>query len=158
METGSVNPYALWLTSIEGVGDKTIRALMSRVSGAEEVYHMTEEEIRLCLGETMRKQTDIVKKAAQVGRGDPRLPVRDLLYRKSPARRPAVRRGHRSEELLRIRQGAGQDICGEAGLQGDQHRQRHGQGRRRDRRKSGGHGRREFLRRAGLRRGCDLSP
>ena len=54
METGSVNPYALWLTSIEGVGDKTIRALMSRVSGAEEVYHMTEEEIRLCLGETMR--------------------------------------------------------------------------------------------------------
>ena len=68
METGSVNPYALWLTSIEGVGDKTIRALMSRVSGAEEVYHMTEEEIRLCLGETMRKQTDIVKKAAQIGR------------------------------------------------------------------------------------------
>ena len=68
METGSVNPYALWLTSIEGVGDKTIRALMSRVSGAEEVYHMTEEEIRLCLGETMRKQTDIVKKAAQIER------------------------------------------------------------------------------------------
>ena len=68
METGSVNPYALWLTSIEGVGDKTIRALMSRVSGAEEDYHMTEEEIRLCLGETMRKQTDIVKKAAQIER------------------------------------------------------------------------------------------
>ena len=78
MEQRQVNPYALWLTSIEGVGDKTIKALMRRVSGAEEVYHMTEEEIRLCLSETMKKQTDVVKKASQIEKAKRESPEEQL--------------------------------------------------------------------------------
>ena len=65
-EQRPVNPYALWLTGIEGVGGKTIRALMRRASGAEEVYNMSEEEIRRCLGETMKKQADAVRMASRM--------------------------------------------------------------------------------------------
>lgn len=39
------NRYALWLCGISGIGSATIRALMERASGAEEVYYMEESEI-----------------------------------------------------------------------------------------------------------------
>ena len=39
------NRYALWLCSIPGIGSTTIRALMERASGAEEIYYMEESEI-----------------------------------------------------------------------------------------------------------------
>ena len=77
-ERGTVNPYALWLTGIEGVGGKTIRALMSRASGAEDVYNMTEEEIRSCLSGAMKKQTDAARMAARIARAHKEKPEEQL--------------------------------------------------------------------------------
>ena len=77
-EQRPVNPYALWLTGIEGVGGKTIRALMRRASGAEEVYNMSEEEIRRCLSETMKKQADAVRMASRITRAHRERPEEQL--------------------------------------------------------------------------------
>ena len=43
------NSYAQWLYSIKGIGNTTIRVLMKNVCGAEEIYHMSEDEIKMCL-------------------------------------------------------------------------------------------------------------
>ena len=51
------NRYALWLCSIPGIGSTTIRALMERASGAEEIYYMEESEIcRLLITSAMEKK------------------------------------------------------------------------------------------------------
>lgn len=68
MEKRMGNPYACWLTGIEGVGGQTIRALRSRVSCAEEIYSLTEEEIRLCLSETMKRKSDAARMAALIAK------------------------------------------------------------------------------------------
>ena len=38
MEERFANPYPCWLYGIEGIGNKTISSLLSRVSCAEEIY------------------------------------------------------------------------------------------------------------------------
>ena len=53
---GDMNPYACWLAGIEGVGNKTIRALLTRTNGAEEIFGMPEEEIAEILGSEMKKR------------------------------------------------------------------------------------------------------
>ena len=68
MEKRMGNPYACWLTGIEGVGGQTIRALRNRVSCAEEIYSLTEEEIRLCLSETMKRKSDAARMAALIAK------------------------------------------------------------------------------------------
>ena len=73
------NPYALWLAGIDGIGNKTIRALMRRAACAEEVYHMPEGEIRICLSETMRKESDCVKKANLIERAKREWPPDQLM-------------------------------------------------------------------------------
>ena len=78
MEQNTVNPYALWLAGIEGVGGRTISALMRTASGAEEVYNMTEEEIRCCLSGTMKKQADAVKMAARIAKARREQPEEQL--------------------------------------------------------------------------------
>ena len=72
------NPYALWLTSIDGIGGKTIRALLSKAYCAEEVYHMTEGEICACLRETMKRETDAIKRAAWIERAKKEPPGEQL--------------------------------------------------------------------------------
>lgn len=74
MEKRMGNPYACWLTGIEGVGGQTIRALRSRVSCAEEIYSLTEEEIRLCLSETMKRKSDAARMAALIAKAQKERP------------------------------------------------------------------------------------
>ena len=61
-----INPYALWLTSIKGVGGLTIRALMETAENAEEVYHMSEDELRMCLSDRLKKNSDVADKSLSI--------------------------------------------------------------------------------------------
>ena len=63
MEKREINPYALWLCSIKGVGNKTIRALMETASCAEEIYHMSEDELNMCLADKLARRGDETGKA-----------------------------------------------------------------------------------------------
>ena len=63
---GDMNPYACWLAGIEGVGNKTIRALLTRTNGAEEIFGMPEEEIAEILGSEMKKRQAAEKTAAKI--------------------------------------------------------------------------------------------
>lgn len=78
MEERMGNPYACWLTGIEGVGGQTIRALRSRVSCAEEIYSLTEEELRLCLSETMKRRSDAAKMAAIIAKAKKERPQEQI--------------------------------------------------------------------------------
>lgn len=78
MEKRMGNPYACWLMGIEGVGDQTIRALRSRVSCAEEIYSLTEEELRLCLSETMKRKSDAAKMAAFIAKAQKERPEEQI--------------------------------------------------------------------------------
>ena len=61
-----INPYALWLCGISGVGNKTIRALMETASCAEEVYHMSVDELNMCLADKLRRRGDETGKALNI--------------------------------------------------------------------------------------------
>ncbi len=62
----SFNPYALWLSTIKGVGEQTIRALFDTAGSAEEVYNMSQEEITLCLKDKIKKQGVAESKALSI--------------------------------------------------------------------------------------------
>ena len=66
MEERKINPYALWLSDIRGVGNKTIRMLMETAGSAEEVYHMSEDEICMCLTDKLKKKGDAMNKAFSI--------------------------------------------------------------------------------------------
>ena len=66
MEERAINPYALWLSDIRGVGSKTINILMETASCAEEVYHMSEEEICMCLVDKLNRNGDATNKAFSI--------------------------------------------------------------------------------------------
>ena len=66
MEERMINPYALWLSSIWGVGNLTINTLMETACCAEEVYHMSEDEICMCLAEKLKRNGDVMGKAARI--------------------------------------------------------------------------------------------
>ena len=66
MEERTINPYALWLSDIRGVGNKTIRMLMETAGSAEEVYHMSEDEICMCLTDKLKKKGDAMNKAFSI--------------------------------------------------------------------------------------------
>lgn len=66
MEERTINPYAYWLSCVKGVGNVTIKALMESVSGAEEVYNMSEEEICMCLVDKLRSNNIAVSKACSI--------------------------------------------------------------------------------------------
>ena len=57
MESRMINPYSYWLSSIKGVGDFTIRALMNSASSVEEIYYMPEKEIRAYLSGIFKKES-----------------------------------------------------------------------------------------------------
>ena len=63
---GEINPYACWLAGIEGVGNKSILALLTRAYGAEEVYEMPEGEIAEILGGTLKRKGLAGKIAAAI--------------------------------------------------------------------------------------------
>lgn len=66
MKDRKINPYALWLYSINGVGNKTIKALMETASCAEEVYHMSQDELNMCLADKLRRRGDETGKALNI--------------------------------------------------------------------------------------------
>jgi len=66
MEERKINPYALWLSDIRGVGKKTINILMETASCAEEVYHMSEDEICMCLVDKLKRKGDATDKAFSI--------------------------------------------------------------------------------------------
>ena len=66
MEERFANPYPCWLYGIEGIGNKTISSLLSRVSCAEEIYSMTQDELFQCLYEITERKADAAKKAALI--------------------------------------------------------------------------------------------
>lgn len=66
MENRNADPYPCWLYGIEGIGNKTIRTLLSRVSCAEVIYSMTENELFQCLYEITERKADAAKKAALI--------------------------------------------------------------------------------------------
>ena len=72
---GDMNPYACWLAGIEGVGNKTIRALLTRTNGAEEIFGMPEEEIAEILGSEMKKRQAAEKTAAKIAAAQKRDPA-----------------------------------------------------------------------------------
>lgn len=60
------NPYAYWLCNIKGIGNATIRVLMKNADGAEDIYHMSETEIRMCLSEGFSKAWEVDRKGAAI--------------------------------------------------------------------------------------------
>ena len=66
MEERAINPYALWLSDIRGVGSKTINILMETANCAEEVYHMSEDEICMCLADKLKRKGDVTNKAFSI--------------------------------------------------------------------------------------------
>jgi len=66
MEKRTINPYALWLSSIKGIGNKTIRSLLETAGSAEEVYHMPEEEISMCLVDKLERPRSAESKAFSI--------------------------------------------------------------------------------------------
>ena len=60
------NAYAQWLYSIKGIGNVTIRVLMQNADSAEDIYHMSEAEIRMCLAEGLIKSREADRKAAAI--------------------------------------------------------------------------------------------
>ena len=66
MKERAINPYALWLSSIRGVGNLTIKTLLETASCAEEVYHMTDDEISMCLVDKLKRRGDATGKALSI--------------------------------------------------------------------------------------------
>ena len=66
MKERVINPYALWLSSIRGVGNLTIKTLLETASCAEEVYHMTDDEISMCLVDKLKRRGDATGKALSI--------------------------------------------------------------------------------------------
>ena len=77
MEERQFNPYALWLYSIQGIGNKTIRALKETADCAEEIYRMPEEEISACLKDMGWKPGDIKRKTAVICSAQSRNPAEE---------------------------------------------------------------------------------
>ena len=72
-----INPYALWLTSIKGVGGLTIRTLMETAENAEEVYHMSEDELSMCLAGRFKKKGDVIDKSLSIRSAQKRDPIEE---------------------------------------------------------------------------------
>lgn len=66
MKERAINPYALWLSSIRGVGNHTIKTLLETASCAEEIYHMTDDEINKCLDGKLKRRGDAAGKALSI--------------------------------------------------------------------------------------------
>lgn len=66
MEERVINPYAYWLSCVKGVGNVTIKALLESVSSAEEIYHMSEEEICYLLSDKFRSASTAESKAISI--------------------------------------------------------------------------------------------
>ena len=66
MKERTINPYALWLSTIRGVGNLTIKKLMESASCAEEIYHMTDDEISMCLVNKLKRRGDATQKALSI--------------------------------------------------------------------------------------------
>lgn len=66
MKDRAINPYALWLSSIRGVGNLTIKTLLETASCAEEVYHMSDDEISMCLVDKLKRRGDATGKALSI--------------------------------------------------------------------------------------------
>ena len=77
METKEINPYALWLYSIRGVGNLTIRALMETASCAEEIYHMSDDELSMCLEGRLKRKGDATGKALDIFFAQERDPIEE---------------------------------------------------------------------------------
>lgn len=77
MESRVINPYGYWLSSIKGVGDFTIKALMDRVSSAEEIYHMPEKEICSHLSGLFKNEGNAVRRAEFIEAAKKRDPVEE---------------------------------------------------------------------------------
>lgn len=78
MEKREINPYALWLCSIKGVGNKTIKALMETADCAEEVYHMSEDELNMCLADKFRRRVDETGKVRSIYCAQKEDPIRKV--------------------------------------------------------------------------------
>ena len=60
------NPYAYWLSDIKGIGNATIRVLLKKAYGAEDIYHMSENDIRMCLSEGINRAWEVERKGAAI--------------------------------------------------------------------------------------------
>ena len=77
MKERAINPYALWLSSIRGVGNQTIKTLLETASCAEEVYHMSEDEISMCLVDKLKRRGDATGKALSICFSQERDPIEE---------------------------------------------------------------------------------
>lgn len=77
MESRMINPYGYWLSSIKGVGDFTIRALLNRANSAEEIYFMPEKEISAYLSGIFKKEGNAASRAAIIEAAKKRNPVEE---------------------------------------------------------------------------------
>ena len=77
MKERAINPYALWLSSIRGVGNLTIKTLLETASCAEEVYHMSEDEISMCLVDKLKRRSDATGKALSICFSQERDPIEE---------------------------------------------------------------------------------
>lgn len=77
MKERAINPYALWLSSIRGVGNLTIKTLLETASCAEEVYHMSEDEISMCLVDKLKRRGDATGKALSICFSQERDPIEE---------------------------------------------------------------------------------
>ena len=77
MKERAINPYALWLSSIRGVGNLTIKTLLETASCAEEIYHMSEDEISMCLVDKLKRRSDATGKALSICFSQERDPIEE---------------------------------------------------------------------------------
>ena len=70
-----MNPYACWLAGIKGVGNKSIRALLTRAYGAEEIFEMPKEEIAEILESEMKRKGAAERIAENIVSAQKRDPV-----------------------------------------------------------------------------------
>lgn len=60
------NPYAYWLYNIKGIGNATIRTLMKTAANAEDIYHMSDEDIKKCLSVGIKRAWELERKGAAI--------------------------------------------------------------------------------------------
>ena len=72
-----INPYALWLDSIHGIGSMTINKLRNYADCAEDIYHMSEEEIAACLTDAGGKPGDVKRRSSLIRAAQARDPMEE---------------------------------------------------------------------------------
>lgn len=90
-----LNPYAVWLFGIPGIGNNTINVLMEKAACAEDIYNMREEEIREILETCAVERAGEDEKAVKAAR------TRAVKSASAIARAKSVDPEERAAELVR---------------------------------------------------------